>query len=433
MSKKARFSSLFALFCLLVTSFQNCSQTGYVQKAGDPSSQAVTAPTTSEGTNPNTPPATTPITEVTPIFDNTNQTTKYNVNILPKSNYICEPFGSSSSSSDQNQAGLKAELAYIDSSLSNSSGEKSGYLAVDYFSGKDPFIKVDSTVFLSQINVPSRTFSEGFKISSNSFLMDKHNSLLIEWFALKIQSILKLSADDDEGFYEIATISDDGSALFIQENESLTKLVDNDGGHATQMRCASKLINLKKDSRIPFVYYYNQGPRYEIANVMIWRKVLNPDQYVQHSLCNEKSIENFWNPKDSSPGPYWESLQKDGFKILNAGNFELPNSQFNPCSTQNTNLIKLFKFSDIIDGSTQMTIDFSQPGSIKAQLFKIVDNQKKLIKEYSNSDSKIRDQVTLDLKELTGSQEYAIEFLIQIPDQNVRFLNEIHFNLEEKN
>lgn len=437
MGKTARFSWLFILFVVLVTSFQNCSQTGYVQKTGDPSVQSpIGTPAISDTTAPNlstpvTDPS-SPVVEVTPIFDNSSQTTKYDVTILPKSNYICEPFGNSAGDLGENQAGLKAELAYIDSSLNLSVGQKNSYLAVDYFSGQDSFTKVDSTIFLSQINVPSRTFSEGFKVSSNSFLTDKQNSLLIEWFALKIQSLLKLSDKDEEGYYELATISDDGSALYIQESDSLTKLIDNDGGHATQMKCASKLINLKKDSKIPFVYFYNQGPRFEIANVLIWRKILNPDQYIPHSLCNEKSIENFWNPKDSKPGPYWETLQNDGFKILSASNFELPNSQVNPCSTQNTNLIKLFKFSDIISGSTQMTVNFSQPANIKAQLFKVVDNQKTLLKEYTNFYSQLRDQVSLEINELTPNQEYAIEFLIQTQDKNVRFLNEIHFNLNEK-
>jgi len=230
--------------------FQNCGQPGSI--TAQPVADAVTS-------GPNTPPVVDPPPPVNGLT----------IKALPATKYICEPFGNMNGGNAK--GGLRADLAYVNPQLGLSAAEKNSYSALRYFENEAQFVKSPTGLFLSQINVPTRHFDQGFRLSDGSYLSDTAGNRLIEWFALKMSSLLKLAATDQEGYYELATISDDGSVLFLGSGAQQEKWIDNDGAHSTRMKCADKSLMLTRTSKIPMTYFYNQGPRTEIANVLAWK------------------------------------------------------------------------------------------------------------------------------------------------------------------
>ena len=105
------------------------------------------------------------------------------------------------------------------------------------------------TLFTGIINIPNRSFSEGFP-----GVVDSNNPIL-EWFAIRYTGPLTVTETQT---YTFTLNSDDGSKLFIDNQ----LVIDNDGGHAAQAR--SNSIMLTKGVHDIRVEYF-QGPRYSIA------------------------------------------------------------------------------------------------------------------------------------------------------------------------
>ncbi|MFN8789928.1 MAG: hypothetical protein ACK5Y2_00560 [Bdellovibrionales bacterium] len=400
----------------LLLFFQNCGQPG-----------SVTTKPVDAGASDTTAPA--PVVDAPPVPVPTPPPPPVNgltVKTLPSTRFICEPFGNMNGG--DTKAGLRAELAYVNPQLGLSAGEKNSYSALRYFDGESQFVKSPTALFLSQINVPTRQFDQGFRLSDGSYLTDTANNRLIEWFALKMSSVLKLAAADQEGYYELATISDDGSVLFLGSGAQQEKWIDNDGAHSTRMKCASKALMLKRTSKIPMTYFYNQGPRTEIANVLVW-KFRGQNAAVQgHRLCDVANRTEFWNPANSSPGPLWQELERDGYRVVSVDNFELPNSQLNPCATQNVNLITKAEFTPIMNNMTTLNVDFVQGANIRAQLFKVVNNQKMLVQMFDFS-TQIRHKISLMVPNLELNAEYSVEILLIMPNSGTQVLNEVRFQI----
>ncbi len=408
-----RYVSLAFASILILFMFQNC---------GQPGSIANTIPTLEN-------PTSTPPTPEPPID---NPSDVFAVKLLPSSKFICEPFGNMNGGDVK--GGLKAELRYVDPTLGLSATQKNAYGVLTYFSDQSEFIKTSTPLFLSQVNVPTRLFDQGFGLSDGTVLKDTQGNKLIEWFALKMKSLLKLSATDLEGEYEIASISDDGSRVFLgapDSNGVQPEIINNDGAHSTRMKCAAQPVSLNKTSKIPLTYYYNQGPRTEIANVLVWRKVAVASN-AGYKHCGVTSRTSFWNPTDSSEGTLWRDLVADGWKVIDANNFELPDSQINPCATQNNNLITKAEFSPLTAHagglSTTLNIDFAMAANIKAKLFKIVMNQPVLVQSFDFS-AQAKDKISLDIVALEKGATYSVEVLLEMPANGNQVLNEVKFEI----
>ena len=103
-------------------------------------------------------------------------------------------------------------------------------------------------IYATQLNVPTRSFTEGFPGVTNRF----------EWFAINYHGTMMVPQD---GKYNFKLTSDDGSKLYIDDK----LLIDNDGTHATQSKEGSVQLTRGVHSiRVP----YFQGPRVEIALVL---------------------------------------------------------------------------------------------------------------------------------------------------------------------
>ncbi len=403
MKKAMRFIALTLCLSSIAVFFQNCGQAGSIS-------------------------AVSPEITLEAPLDNIDGLKPLEIVVLPSNKFICEPFGNSGGTDIK--GGLRAELAYVDPQLNLTSSIKNAFGSAEYFSDSAQFIKVKDPLFLSQINVPSRRFDQGFLLLDGTFLADSAGNKLIEWFALKMKSVLKLSATDEAGLYELATISDDGSRLFLGAADQEKEVINNDGAHSTKMKCASEALAMTKDSKIPMTYFYNQGPRTEIANVLIWRKKVGESAEVTpHRLCGISDNSKYWNPQDSAAGEHWNALVQDGWKVVDSSNFELPDSQVNPCATQNTNQIKTAQFSKLENGLATVSLDFQETANIKAKLYQVDGASLKLI---SSFDMLVQqsDKASFSLSSLEAGQTYTLEILIENIIKKTQVLNEVRFQIK---
>jgi hypothetical protein len=231
--------------------------------------------------------------------------------------YVCDPFNQNHEALDNfySENGLVADLYIAGFS------EKDKYKKVDDYleKAKKQYLKV----FVNDIYVPTKKFKKGFTKSISVY----------EYFALDFHGFLKLSNQDEEGTYQFALLSDDGSILELDNKV----IVNNDGNHPTKLACASEAIYLKHGDLLPLRLKYYQGPRYHMALVLLWRKVTDT-QNLKDPLCNKYGNGLFFNYKKnpSKPKKAYLELLKRGWKPLRFENFYLPkNINLNPCIKDN--------------------------------------------------------------------------------------------------
>jgi hypothetical protein len=223
---------------------------------------------------------------------------------------VCDPFNAVEGKCVK---GLKGNLYYAsadDRALGNTALNKK-------FSTVDKLItdglKSNAVIYLPFIDVRTRDFTEGFGTSDGGKLKDDAGKVLDEWFALDLESLVKLGDTDAEGYYQFVTVSDDGSNLFINDG-TLRRVVNNDGIHSTKVACqaANDAILFTKASRFPIKVQYYQGPRTKIAMSILWRKVATKDAALSQYCGRTENTSDGLN-----------ALLTEGFKPLNATNFIL--------------------------------------------------------------------------------------------------------------
>lgn len=131
---------------------------------------------------------------------------------------------------------------------------------------------VPATILLTQVHAPPQSWDAGFKLADGDLIKDEKGQKLMEYFAMDLSGGIKLGPEDTEGDYWFALLSDDGAVLNVEENGEMKTLVNNDGTHSPQMRCAGHAIAMTKSSRIDAQIKYFQGPRTEIALVVLMAK-----------------------------------------------------------------------------------------------------------------------------------------------------------------
>lgn len=260
-----------------------------------------------------------------------------NVNAYPSNKLTCNPLTGGGTTSTSFEKGIKAELFYKT-------------VAMPIMHKSTDFVqfakKSDQNIFLSDINIPTRMFTEGFANASGTFLKTDSGEKLIEYFGLNMKTNLILGAEETSGEYELALLSDDGSTLTLtsgsQDSQTNEVLINNDGDHPTKMGCATRTIRMIKNVMQPISMTYYQGPRYHIANVLIWRKSAVAGQ---DPLCNQEGNNLFFNPDNqSSPQQAFKDLESRGWKILTPENYmvSLTKTDYNPCVTGTNPVITNF-------------------------------------------------------------------------------------------
>ena len=250
--------------------------------------------------------------------DNANNVATKTITFASKK-IVCDPFSSSGIACRQ---GWKGNLYYYN-------GTYPGWGTLEpYFSqGVDANI----ILYMSQIFVPTRTFSRGFPTTDGDLVKKKDSdggANLVEYFALRLNTIMKLKSTDAAGYYQFALISDDGSKLYVADSKGAAKslIIDNDNNHSTVMKCSATAIYMDANSRKPAQLDYFQGPKTAIAMTLVYRKVTSATPPMS-SPCDENGGATFYGYIDNNTGDYtgskYQKALDDGWKPMDPENFLL--------------------------------------------------------------------------------------------------------------
>jgi hypothetical protein len=247
----------------------------------------------------------------------------FDVNKYPVTKTVCDPFGDAPD--PRSNQGLKAELWWINKGTPAQSSV-----------GKviEKGQRSDRTLFFSQLNVPTRIFDLGFASETGEAVKSDDGSTLIENFALRFKSILKLSPDQKPGLYEFAILSDDGAVMSFRDGDGTYRVnVNNDGNHSTRLGCSSTALQLNAESEIPMSLEYYQGPRHHISLIVLMREITSDSDAGKDQACGLAGNRTWFDPNNSSVElkPYKDLLAR-GWKPLSNRNYSLANeAMFNPC------------------------------------------------------------------------------------------------------
>ncbi len=232
---------------------------------------------------------------------------------------VCDPFRMIEG---QCQKGLKANLYYASAAERELGGNdialKTQELRKIYPTSVAMITKgkkSNAVLYLPSLDVRTREFKEGFVTTAQNKLKDDAGNLLEEWFGLDINTIFKLGANDQAGYYQLIILSDDGSNVYL--NNQLA--INSDGLHSTRVGCmnAGKAMDFtNKDTRISGRIQYFQGPRTQISLSLFWRRVSSP-QAANSQYCGSEG-EDHWG---FGKAQHYQMLMNEGFKPLTPENF----------------------------------------------------------------------------------------------------------------
>jgi hypothetical protein len=243
---------------------------------------------------------------------------------------VCDPFTNNPShpGSDLNH-GIVASIKYLSDSMPRYSK------ATDYQKNGVP---LDATLFFTDVNVPTRSFSLGFATQSGNLLLNDKGNTLYEYFSVHMESQLQLTLADPVGSYQLAILSDDGSLAQIDRGSGFEVWVNNDGVHSTRFTAATQpLLFASTTTRIPIQVDYFQGPRYHIAMILLWRPWPSTGS-TKDPLEGKSGNTYFFDPDQvpSVPTSAYNALLSRGWKPVSAANFYLPEEVAqNPCHVAN--------------------------------------------------------------------------------------------------
>ena len=119
---------------------------------------------------------------------------KFDVNQFAINKLVCDPMGGEVGTQDLVE-GLHAKLWHL-------TADQPHYNKVqDYFDYGHPS---NQDIFFSEVNVPTRIFSEGFPTLVGDTIKTDDGQNLVEYFAMEFDGGLRLGPDDPEGEYELA-------------------------------------------------------------------------------------------------------------------------------------------------------------------------------------------------------------------------------------
>ncbi len=201
---------------------------------------------------------------------------------------VCDPF---SNIDDKCVKGLKGNLWYL-----SEQQKLSPFGNVDRYINEG--IKANVTIYMSQLFVPTKPWTSGFKTTDGTLIKNNAGQTLFEYFAMRFDTIVKLDPlVNPEGRYQFAILSDDGSLVEIKDTPTgpYRTFVNNDGTHPTKLGCNLTGIDLKTTSRIPMRVKYYQGPRNHIALTLMWRRITSTSgTAVNEPLCNYNTLDNYY-------------------------------------------------------------------------------------------------------------------------------------------
>ncbi|MBX9768337.1 MAG: hypothetical protein K2X47_13770, partial [Bdellovibrionales bacterium] len=240
---------------------------------------------------------------------------------------ICNPFSPPGNGYPENRSqGLVGELYYLQP------GQPRYSSTLDYFIHGT---KVDASLFLNQVFIPTRPFDRGFVTAEGMPIKTDAGDTLYEWFALRMETQVKLAQSDVEGQYQFAILSDDGAFMKIQDsNGNWVTHINNDGLHSTRLGCATQPVTMTSATKLATELLYHQGPRFHIAMILLWRPWPTNPADVNDPLCGRQGNSLYFDSTMNPPAPTssYNALLSRGWKPLVPENYVLPaRMSANPC------------------------------------------------------------------------------------------------------
>jgi hypothetical protein len=234
---------------------------------------------------------------------------------------VCDPLGGGSTATSQH--GLKGTLMYVPAALQIPANLQT----MDQIRASS--ITSNVAVFMSQLNVPTRSWTDGFSTDGANSLVDASGTKLLEYFSLHMDTVVKLTASDPSGDYQFATIADDGALVYKEDAAGVKTILAGvqDTIHSTRADCGTVTTAFNSTTELPIKIDYYQGPRTEIAMVLLWRKVADR-RHLDMTGCGSEG-NDFYLPAGASK---YDAFIARGWKPVPQANLWLPASSApNPC------------------------------------------------------------------------------------------------------
>ncbi|OFZ83127.1 MAG: hypothetical protein A2583_12885 [Bdellovibrionales bacterium RIFOXYD1_FULL_53_11] len=277
-------------------------------------------------------------------------------------NPVCDPLASQKSHDGSDTSlGLAGTIYYVSPDLPH-------FLNVAEYQANGTIL--DATMFMGDVNIPTRKFDLGFATEGGQLLSTPDGSPLYEYFSLHLESTLQLATGDEAGNYQFAVIADDGAVLKADAGRGFETVVDNDGTHASKLACSQSAYNFGAETKIPMQLDYYQGPRYHVALVLLWRKVpANATaEELADEMCGQAGSTLFFNPdtSPSTPAAAYNGMLDRGWRPVSAANFKLPGALAgNPCNlAAPATSITGAKQPEGIQAAMQFTFESDHPASV---------------------------------------------------------------------
>jgi hypothetical protein len=317
--------------------------------------------------------------------------------------YVCNPMDGGS----QNQArtqGIKGTLYYLDDTQPRYNDVESYILNGHMVQAPDVGgVLHDLVLYFNQIFIPTRPFDRGFTTQSGDTIVTQDGNTLYEWFAVRHEGRIQLGSKP-AGSYQLAILSDDGALLSMDFGSGMQSVINNDTNHPTKMGCATVPVDFTATDKIPFILDYNQGPRYHISLILMWRPM--PAGNTLDAFCGQQGNSFYFDSTQNPPAPTanYNAMLARGWEPLAAENYLLPaETKENPCNAP-APVISNFRVLSI--GMTSVTLAWTTDIQSTSQ---IIYRKIGVIAESSTpTDGLFYTDHTVTVTGLTSNTDYSV-------------------------
>lgn len=289
--------------------------------------------------------------------------------LTPPERTVCDPFNAGGSAEDR---GLVGNLLYL-------TDDQPRYQSVNEL--LENGTPIQSTLYFDRLYVPTRAFDLGFYTQDGTLVLNHNGDPIYEYFALRLESQLTLAANESPGWYQMAVLADDGAILSKKNADgSLSDIVNNDGTHATKMGCSMQSIYMDRNTKLPIVMAYHQGPRYHIALTVLWRPLpegASPTDPAGDVECGKSGNARYWDSTviPSQPTTRFYEMLERGWKPLGNENYYFPEQASNPCAEAEPLLITNFSLTAVTRTQVSVSWSTSLPSTSQVQIKNVLTGE----------------------------------------------------------
>ena len=235
--------------------------------------------------------------------------------------------------------GISATVTY----LTNAGNTIPVLHVADFQAGQPGITVLPNPLILSQFNVETQDFGNGFKLPDGSSVKDGSGNVLTEYFSLQAAGNIALatSASAGEmtpGSFQFGLMADDGAVFTVTDSAGSKIVVNDDGQHNNTFVCANSAAILQAGAPMPYQMQFFQGQKYSLGLMLFWKRVTPANQSSAFSdpFCSQGPLDrNYWFSSGANgapvPTPNYLQFAADGWEIVPVGNFFLPVGKTNLC------------------------------------------------------------------------------------------------------